>query len=30
MGVYNLEMDFAPLLRWTEVCMVDTDHTRRH
>jgi len=30
MGVGNLEMDFAVLLRWAEVCMVDTDHTSRH
>jgi len=30
MGVGKLEMDFALLLRWTEVCMVDTDHTRRN
>jgi len=30
MGVCDLEMDFALLLRWAEVCIVDTDLTRRH
>jgi hypothetical protein len=29
-GVCNLEMNFALLLRWGELCIVDTDHTRRH